>query len=173
VRASLNGTALAHTPIGHVDTWTVWADTTASNRAVIDAVDWLGMDAYSYWQREQANAVDQGKRLFDSALNQTRAAAGVGAKPVWITETGWPVSGKSQNQAVPSAENAKRFWDEVGCPLFGREHVWWYTLRDASAKRGTAQPSFGIVGADLAKGSLFDISCGGGKVEEPDACDVP
>ncbi|KAK3306598.1 GPI-anchored cell wall beta-1,3-endoglucanase EglC [Chaetomium strumarium] len=131
------------------------------------AVDWLGMDAYSYWQREQANAVDQGKHLFDLALNQTRAAAADaagsagGKKPVWITETGWPVSGEKQNEAVASAENAKRFWDD---------NVWWYTLRDSSAK-GTAQPSFGIVGADLAKGPLFDISCGG-RVEEPEACDA-
>ncbi|KAK4232979.1 glycoside hydrolase [Achaetomium macrosporum] len=97
-----------------------------SNRAVADAVDWVGMDAYSYWQNQLANAADQSKSLFDAALNQTRAAVGSAGKkkPMWITETGFPVSGHASNQAVPSAENVQRFWREVGCPLFGEEHVW-------------------------------------------------
>lgn len=34
--------------IGHVDTWTAWVD--PANKAVIDAVDFLGNDAYSYFE---------------------------------------------------------------------------------------------------------------------------
>lgn len=43
VRSALAGTALSSAPIGHVDTWTAWVNGT--NQAVIDAVDFAGMDA--------------------------------------------------------------------------------------------------------------------------------
>jgi len=43
VRAAIRGTSASGAPIGHVDTWTAWVNGT--NDAVIDAVDWLGMDA--------------------------------------------------------------------------------------------------------------------------------
>jgi glucan endo-1,3-beta-D-glucosidase len=169
VREALKGTALEKIPIGHVDTWTEWVDLPA-NQAVLDAVDWVGVDAYSYWQSQVSNAVGEGKKLFDQAMEQTKAK--VGGKRVWVTETGFPVSGDVSGQAVPSVEGAKRFWDEVGCPLFGKVDVWWYILRDAT--RGTPTPSFGIVGADLGQ-PLFDISCKGGVEEEDageEACDA-
>jgi glucan endo-1,3-beta-D-glucosidase len=122
-----------------------------------------------YWQNQVSNAVENGKKLFDQAMEQTKAK--VGGKPVWVTETGFPVSGNVSGQAVPSVEGAKRFWDEVGCPLFGKVDVWWFILRDAA--RGTPTPSFGIVGADLGK-PLFDISCKGTaeEEEEEEACDA-
>jgi hypothetical protein len=93
-------------------------------------------------------------------------------KPVWVTETGFPVSGATVNKAVPSAENARRFWRDVGCGLFGKVDVWWYTLRDAA--KGTPVPSFGIVGEKLGTKPLFDISCGKveGDEEDSDACDA-
>lgn len=43
VRAAIAGTSAAGKPIGHVDTWTAWVN--GSNSAVVNAVDWLGMDA--------------------------------------------------------------------------------------------------------------------------------
>ncbi|SPQ23748.1 c1b96934-75ae-45c2-b987-130c87a0a77d [Thermothielavioides terrestris] len=163
VRAALAGTALAGAPVGHTDTWTAWVD--AGSKEVVDAADFVGVNAFPYWQSTQANGIDRAKELFDDALARTRqAVAGGGGgsngtKPVWITETGFPVSGHTSNEAVPSVENAKRFWDEVGCPLFGRENVWWYILRDAG--KGTPEPSFGVVGSGLSTTPLFDISCKG------------
>ncbi|KAK4156854.1 hypothetical protein C8A00DRAFT_12274 [Chaetomidium leptoderma] len=170
VRDAIKGTALAGTPVGHVDTWTEWVDRpAAASQAVIDAVDWVGMDAYSYWQSMVPNAAGRGRGLFEDALEKTRAA--VGGKPVWVTETGFPVSGLASNEAVPSVENAKRFWDEVGCLLlFGKVDVWWYILRDAG--RGTPVPSFGIVGGDLGTTPVFDISCKGVEEEDEESCEA-
>lgn len=102
-----------------------------------------------------ANAVSDGASLFNSAIDQTKAA--VGSKPVWITETGWPVSGPTQNQAVASVDNAKTYWDDVGCPLFESTNVWWYTLQDAAPD--TPSPSFGLVGSTLTTTPLYDLSC--------------
>lgn len=76
-------------PVGHVDTWTAWVN--ASNNAVIDACDFIGMDAYPYFQTTMANSIENGNAIFWDAYEATKGA--VGKKFVWITETGWPVSG--------------------------------------------------------------------------------
>lgn len=154
VRSLIKGTGLSTAPIGHVDTWTAWVN--GSNSAVTDAVDWLGFDGYPYFQNTMANSIDNGKALFEDAVAKTKSAAG--GKEVWITETGWPVSGKTENQAVASIANAKQYWDQVGCPLFGNTNTYWYTLQDADPG-ATPNPSFGIVGTTLSNKALFDLTC--------------
>ncbi len=152
-REAIAGTALAGAPIGHVDTWTAWYN--GSNQAVIDAADWLGMDAYPYFQDTMPNDIGRSGALFSEALGKTSEAGG--GKPVWITETGHPVSGKTVGQSVASADNARAYWHDVGCPLFATANVWWYTLQDASPD--TPNPSFGVVGSELTTKPLFDLSC--------------
>lgn len=152
LREAIRGTPLANAPVGHVDTWTAWVN--GSNQAVIDAVDWVGVNAFPYFENTLSNSVQSGAELYESALSQTRNA--VGGKEMWLTETGWPVSGKTENLAVPSPENAKVFWDTVGCPRFGNVNMYWYTLQDATPT--VPNPSFGIVGSD-GGAPLFDLSC--------------
>ena len=67
-------------PVGHVDTWTAWVN--GANDAVITACDFVGMDAYPYWQ--STNIADAYNTFF-SALTQTKNAAhAVKANiPVW------------------------------------------------------------------------------------------
>lgn len=153
VRAAIANTDLSKTPIGHVDTWTSW--TNSSNSAVAAACDWVGMDAYPYFQNSMANSISAGEGLFNDALSATQAA--VGGKDVWVTETGWPVSGSTENLAVPSIQNAKAYWDAVGCPNFGKINMYWFTLQDAAPV--TPNPSFGIVGSQLSDTPLYDLSC--------------
>ncbi|EDU46863.1 Exo-beta-13-glucanase [Pyrenophora tritici-repentis] len=155
-RAAIQGTPLQGKPIGHVDTWTVYVN--ASNNAVIDAVDFIGMDAYPYFQTTMNNNVGSGSQLFFDAYHQTVAAAK--GKPVWVTETGWPVTGQTLNQGVASANNAKIFWDDVTCQLVkDNVNLWYYILQDV--QYGNPVPSFGIKPAgDLMQVSpLFDLSC--------------
>jgi glucan endo-1,3-beta-D-glucosidase len=154
VRQAIAGTGLSGASIGHVDTWTAWVN--GSNSAVADAVDWVGMDAYPYFQSTEANGISEGKSLFNAALAATQSAAG--GKDVWITETGWPVTGATEGQGVASTANAKTYWDDVGCPNFGKVNMYWYTLQDQNAG-GSVSPSFGIVGSTLSTTPLFDLSC--------------
>ena len=78
----------------------------------------------------------------------------------------WPVSGSTENDAVPSLANAKTYWDQVGCnKLFGKINTWWYTLQDAFP--GTPNPSFGVVGTTLSTTPLFDLSCSGASSAVP------
>lgn len=140
VKAAIANTAFAKVPVGHVDTWTAWVN--GSNAAVATASDFIGVDAYPYFEvcsqassyHERwplltkvkdtlSNAISSGQSLFQSAFDQTKSA--VGGKPVWITETGWPVSGPTRNLAVPSIDNAKAYWDTVGCSFFGVTNTWW------------------------------------------------
>lgn len=64
------------------------------------------------------------------------------------------MSGPTQNLAVPSLENAKTYWDQVGCPRFGKINTWWFTLVDAGSS-----PSFGIVNSETSTTPLYDLSC--------------
>ncbi|KAI4193130.1 MAG: hypothetical protein LQ350_008464 [Teloschistes chrysophthalmus] len=155
VKAALSGTVWSGKPVGHVDTWTAYVN--ASNSAVIEASDFIGTDAYPYFQNTMPNSIENGASLFFEAYNATVAVSG--GKPVWITETGWPVSGPVSNQAVASLENAKTYWDQVGCRVFGQINTFWYTLQDAYPN--TPSPSFGVVGTTLSNTPLYDLSCGG------------
>jgi glucan endo-1,3-beta-D-glucosidase len=152
-RDAIKGTCLESVPIGHVDTWTAYAN--ASNNALIEACDWLGMDAYPYFEDTKNNPISEGANLFKAAWNEVKAAAK--GKEIWVTETGWPVSGKTVGQAVPSLENARTFYEDVGCPMFGDINVWWYTLQDSVPQ--TPNPSFGVIGSELTKKPLYDLSC--------------
>lgn len=149
VKTAIAGTSLAGALVGHVDTWTAWVN--GSNSQVIKGCDFIGMDAYPYFQNLQDNAIADGADLFFSAYDQTVAAAG--SVPVWITETGWPVSGPTENLAVASVANAKSYWDAVACKLLGIKNTYWYTLNDNGAS-----PSFGVTtGGDTP---IYDLTCG-------------
>ncbi|KAL8980217.1 MAG: hypothetical protein Q9205_004637 [Flavoplaca limonia] len=153
VRQALAGTILSGAPIGHVDTWTAYVN--SSNAAVISACDFIGVDAYPYFQNTQANSIENGESLFFAAYDATVAVSQ--GKPVWITETGWPVSGPTENQAVPSTQNAETYWDSVGCRVFGQINTFWYTLQDAFPN--APSPSFGVVGSTLSTTPLYDLTC--------------
>ncbi|OAQ70841.1 glucan 1,3-beta-glucosidase [Pochonia chlamydosporia 170] len=151
-KKAFKDTPLAKVPIGHVDTWDAW--TNSSVKSVIDAVDWVGVDEYPFYESGKGNKIDNAGTLFDRAYGATIGA--VGGKPVWVTETGWPVTGKTWDEAVPSIENAKTYWDEVGCrQLFNKVPTFWYTLRDSNPDNDV---KFAIT-KDLSTKPLFDLTC--------------
>ncbi|ORY60234.1 GPI-anchored cell wall beta-1,3-endoglucanase EglC [Pseudomassariella vexata] len=156
VRSAIAGTALEGTPIGHVDTYDSFLN--ASNTAVTNAVDWLGFDGYPYWESVKPNSIGDASTRFYDGLNKTLALAG--GKPVYVTETGWPVVGDTVNLAVANADNARIYWQDIACTLISSGiNLWWYTLQES--QWGQANPDFGIFPAgDLQQVSpYFDLSC--------------
>ncbi|KAI4248988.1 MAG: hypothetical protein LQ352_005772 [Teloschistes flavicans] len=154
LKSTLNGIA-KDKPVGHVDTWQTWQSAEGIAQ-VLTAVDFVGVDAYPYWQKNDSNAIANDVTLFDQAYRATVAA--VGTKPVWVTETGWPVTGSTFGQAVPSPENAEKYWSDVGCgKLFDQVNTWWYTLQDYPTAGGA--PAFGIVNDVHNRTALFNLSC--------------
>ncbi|RVX74008.1 hypothetical protein B0A52_02898 [Exophiala mesophila] len=153
VRSAIAGTGASDKPVGHVDTYNVW--TNSSQDALIAACDFLGVDAYPYYETTKANSIENANATFWDDYDLTVAASQ--GKPVWITETGWPVSGPSSNQAVASIDNAKAYYDDVACHAFATGvNTWWYILQDTGA-----EPSFGLVGAGTPPPTtpVYDLSC--------------
>jgi len=139
--------------VGHVDTWTGWVN--GSNADVVTASDFLGMDAYPYFQTTVDNSIGNSNATFYSALDATIAVSQ--GKPVWVTETGWPVSGNTLAAAVPSVQNALTYWDAVACSLFASNtNTWWYTLQDA--RPDTPNPSFGVT-TGLSETPIYNLAC--------------
>ncbi|KEQ76146.1 glycoside hydrolase [Aureobasidium namibiae CBS 147.97] len=148
VKSAISGTVLSSKPVGHVDTWQTY--TNSSNAAVVAAADFLGLDEYPYYENTNENSVANANTLFFNAYN---AVAGVAnGKPIWITETGWPTTGPTENLAVPSVDNAEAYWKSIACELISRNiPTWWYILQDS------ATPSFGIVAS--GEQPKYDLSC--------------
>lgn len=82
---------------------------------VVRASDFIGTDLYPYYEDDKDNDISNAKSIFDKTLNETAEA--VGSKPIWITETGWPVSGPAFGKGTASKENAEKYWKDVGCGL--------------------------------------------------------
>ena len=139
VRSAIAETAASAALVGHVDTWNAWVN--ISNSAVVTASDFIGMDAYPYFQPN--NSIENSNATFWNSYDATVQYAQ--GKPVWITETGWPVSSLTENQSIPSVTNAETYYNAVGCTAFGNINTWWYTLQDDQPI--TPSLSFGIVGA--------------------------
>ncbi|GJC96181.1 glucan 1,3-betaglucosidase [Colletotrichum higginsianum] len=151
-KSAFKDTPLSKVSIGHVDTWDVWGNTT--NKPVLDAIDWVGVDEYPYYENDKGNDIKNAGKLFDKAYEATIATAG--GKPVWVTETGWPVTGETWDEAVPSKENAKKYWDEIGCrQLFNKVPTFWYNLRDSNPDNSM---KFAIT-KDLSTTPLFNLTC--------------
>jgi len=149
--STVNGYSTA-IQVGHVDTWNAWTD--GANTAVITACDFIGMDGYPYYQTGDANSIENAYNLFWDSVDAVRTTvenAGSGAW-VWVTETGWPTVGATENEAVPSVANAQEYWSQVACSSFNSAHTFWFSLQDYSAN-----PSFGVV--DANGNALYDLSC--------------
>jgi len=124
-----------------------------SNKDVIDEVDFIGANLFPYFEDDKGNDFSNVTNVFNYALKSTEQAAG--DKDVWITETGWPVSGPDFGQAKATVENSKGFWDTIGCTLFGRRNVWWYVLRDSNPDNDA---KFAIT-KDLSTTPQFNLTC--------------
>ncbi|KAK0122069.1 hypothetical protein ONS95_010333 [Cadophora gregata] len=154
VRTAIQGTGLASKPVGHVDTWSAWAN--SSNDAVIAEVDFLGIDLYPYYEKDQDNRIENAEAIFEDLYNRTLSAAG--NKPVWITETGWPTSGPTSGNATATPENAKTYWDIIACKYLGRTNVWWYNLLDTNPE---ITEKF-AVSKDVTAETTYNLTCPAG-----------
>ncbi|RDA86820.1 hypothetical protein CP532_6347 [Ophiocordyceps camponoti-leonardi (nom. inval.)] len=160
-RDAVKGTCLEKAPIGHVDTWTAYANST--NEIIIPELDWLGVDEYPYYEFQKPNSIEKSPQLFQSAVGEVQNVIDrLGKKQeIWITEMGWPLQGKKTGQAEASKKNAEWYWKHVACPTFEKRNVWYFTLQDGDGVN-KPDPSFGLVN-DLKGKPLIDLSCSGKK----------
>jgi glucan endo-1,3-beta-D-glucosidase len=88
VRSGLAGTALEGKPIGHVDTYNTYSNSSGWMAPVIEAVDFIGMNAFPYFEDTKPNSIENGNATFWGDYEAVVAQAN--GKEIWITETGWP-----------------------------------------------------------------------------------
>ena len=91
-------------PVGCVDAYFHFLE----RPALTAACDVLLPNCYPFWEGASIDVAAQYLRRMHGLVK----AAG-GDKPVLITETGWPASGQSVAGAVPSADNAMRYFVDV------------------------------------------------------------
>lgn len=159
VRSAIAGTSLSAAPVGHVDTYNTWTNTTYT-AGLTSAVDFLGVDAYPYYESTKSNDINSAEGIFWADFNDVVAIDQ--GKQVWLTETGWPIQGPSMNLAVAGVANAATYYHEVACDLFKANiNTWWFTLQDDQP----VVPSSGVVFAVTGQGfpppttPLYDLSC--------------
>ena len=104
------------------------------------------MDGYPYFQNSAI--ADAATTFWDSVTATKNAAKG---KPIWITETGWPVSGPNSGAAVPSVANAKTYWNAIACKAFSQYNTFWYVYQDYNQS-----PSFGVF--NKAGKAIYDLA---------------
>jgi glucan endo-1,3-beta-D-glucosidase len=160
-REKLASTPLKNVKITHVDTWTAWVN--ESNKAVIDEIDFLAVNAFPFYESELDNKIENAGSLLSSAISATEGVAG--GKDVWITETGWAYSGPDFGAAKSTVDNAGTYWKDVGCSLFGKKNVFWYTLRDANPAN---KVKFAITDK-LSTTPRFDLTCPEEQIDLPSA----
>lgn len=104
---------------------------------------------YPYFQNA---AIGDASNVFWQSVDATRNAVNKVSpgKWVWVTETGWPVSGPNSGAAVASVKNAQTYWRSVACQAFNSVHIFWYSYQDYHQS-----PSFGVF--DKNGNAIYDL----------------
>ncbi len=88
-------------PVGYVDAYFEFVD----HPRITEACDVLLANCYPFWESCAAeHALLYMKEMY------RRAASVAGGKPVIVSETGWPNIGAAEGAAVPSFENAVKYF---------------------------------------------------------------
>lgn len=92
-------------PVGCVDAYFQFLE----RPALVAACDVLLPNCYPFWEGAEIDVAAQYLRRMQALVK----AVGGEDKPVVVTETGWPWKGQAVAGAVPSAENAMRYFVDV------------------------------------------------------------
>jgi glucan endo-1,3-beta-D-glucosidase len=105
-------------PSGHTDT--------APYATKINSVEFVGMNAYPYWSRDPPTSA---KASYFGSLSGVKNA--MPGKEIWLTEVGWPFSdtvSHVSSRVNANKQNLQRFWNEIGCDVFGKYTTFWFEL---------------------------------------------
>lgn len=115
-------------PVGYVDAYYEFA----AKPAITEICDVILSNCYPYWEGTS----------FEDSLNHMRhmyhtAKAAGNGKRVIITETGWPSQGEGLGGAIPSKENAMKYF--INTQLWSQDEdieVFYFSSFDESWKKG-------------------------------------
>jgi exo-beta-1,3-glucanase (GH17 family) len=120
---------IPHVSVGYVDAYYEFVD----RPRITAACDVILANCYPFWEGCHMDySLMYMKQMFYQALH-----AGGGLKPVIITETGWPSQGEDYKGALPSEENAMKYF--INSQLWSKEEdidIFYFTSFDESWKVG-------------------------------------
>jgi len=121
--------AIPEIPVGYVDAYYEFA----ARPEITNACDVILANCYPFWESCHADySLMYMKEMFYQAVH-----AGGGDKQVIITETGWPSQGEDFKGALPSPENALKYF--LNTQLWSKEEnidIFYFTSFDESWKVG-------------------------------------
>jgi glucan 1,3-beta-glucosidase len=93
--------AVPNIPVGYVDAYYMFVN----YPEVVEACDVIFANCYPFWEHCALDiAVEYMKKMYELAKEHAKG------KKVIISETGWPTKGEQYGAAVPSYENAMRYF---------------------------------------------------------------
>jgi exo-beta-1,3-glucanase (GH17 family) len=93
--------AVPNVPVGYVDAYYMFVN----YPEIVDACDVIFANCYPFWEHCALDiSVEYMKKMYELAVKHAKG------KPVVISETGWPTKGEQYDGAVPSYENAMRYF---------------------------------------------------------------
>lgn len=93
--------AVPHVPVGYVDAYYMFVN----YPEIVDYCDVLFANCYPFWEHCALEiSVDYMKKMYELVSQNAKG------KKVVISETGWPTRGEQYGAAVPSYENAMRYF---------------------------------------------------------------
>jgi len=116
-------------PVGYVDAYYEFSE----RPKITEACDVILANCYPFWEFCH---MDYSLMYMKQMFYQARQAGG-GNKPVIITETGWPSQGEDHKGALPSMENAMKYF--LNTQLWSKEEdvdIFYFTSFDESWKVG-------------------------------------
>ncbi|KAL5387389.1 hypothetical protein DPSP01_003610 [Paraphaeosphaeria sporulosa] len=143
---------MTHTPIGHTDTAQYIAK-------VRQRIEFVGVNAYPHWSRDPPASA---KASYFGSLDGVKNL--IPGKKIWLNEVGWPfndIVSAVASQGTANKENLQKYWDDVGCQVFGKYTTFWFqfepdTLPDQTDWGILKKPPNNIIGR-------IDVSCGIGR----------
>ena len=115
-------------PVGHVDAYYEFS----AKPHITPACDIISCNCYPYWEGTSIDdSFNHMRQMFQSVLNVANG------KRVLVTETGWPSNGESLRGAVPSHQNALKYF--INTQLWSKDHnieVFYFSSFDESWKKG-------------------------------------
>lgn len=121
--------AVPEIPVGYVDAYYEFSE----RPKITDACDVILANCYPFWEFCH---MDYSLMYMKQMFYQARQAGG-GTKPVIITETGWPSKGEDHKGALPSMENAIKYF--INAQVWSKEEdvdIFYFTSFDESWKVG-------------------------------------
>lgn len=116
VREDLNNANLSGIPVTTAEPWNVLFsrknDNSFKYQQILDQLDLFIVNIYPFHHKTSIDQALQDLREVYANVLQDANEAGPG-KQVIIGETGWPSAGEQNSQAIPSAENAARYFYEA------------------------------------------------------------